>query len=219
MNIEFVISTGRLVIDIRHAVVAGWTGRDSEAVNRHINELAEIGAAAPSKVPLFYRIASAMLTQSKEIEVLGPTTSGEAEPVLIKSGDDIWLGLASDHTDRQLETYSVAYSKQVCHKPIADSLWKLSEIQGHQDELIIRSWVIEEEQWHLYQHGKLSMILPLDQLYKAAGIPDNTALFCGTLPVIGGIRSSDKFSMELSDPVLNRKISLSYSIESLPIIA
>jgi hypothetical protein len=46
-----------------------------------------------------------------------------------------------------------------------------------------------------------------------------TVLFCGTMPAIGGIRSSSRFEMELEDPVLGRKISHAYDIETLPIIA
>jgi hypothetical protein len=44
-------------------------------------------------------------------------------------------------------------------------------------------------------------------------------MFCGTMPAIGGIRSSSRFEMELEDPVLGRKISHAYDIETLPIIA
>jgi len=216
---KFETPAGQIYTDIAHVIVAGWTGRDSNAVNHHISELSELGVAPPSQVPLFYRIASAMLIQSKKIEVLGSTSSGEAEPLLIKSGNEIWLGLASDHTDRKLETYSVAYSKQACLKPIANNLWKLSEVQDHQDELILRSWVIEDDQWRPYQQGTLSMILPLNQLLEAAELPENAALLCGTLPAIGGIRSADKFCMELFDPILDRKIRFTYRIESLPIIA
>ena len=164
-------------------------------------------------------MAAALLTQSEMIEVLGTGSSGEVEPVLIKSNEEIWLGLASDHTDRQLESHSIAYSKQVCHKPVANSLWKLSEVQDHLDELILRSWVNEEAEWHLYQQGTLSIILPLAELVESCALPANAALFCGTLAAIGGVRPAEKFRMELVDPVLDRRIQSSYRIESLPIIA
>jgi hypothetical protein len=60
-------------------IVAGWTGRDENALHHHIEELAAIGVHRPSSVPVFYRISSANLTQTARLEVLGPDTSGEAE--------------------------------------------------------------------------------------------------------------------------------------------
>ena len=41
------------------------------------------------------------------------------------------------------------------------------------------------------------------------------ALFCGTLPVIGGFRWAEEFAMELEDPVLKRRITHSYAIHAL----
>jgi hypothetical protein len=51
----------------------------------------------------------------------------------------------------------------------------------------------------------------------AGGLPPGTAMFCGTLPVTGGIRWADEFVMELEDPVLNRRITHSYVIRALPV--
>ena len=48
-----------------------------------MEELAALGVARPSAVPLFYRVAAGQLTQSRRIQVLGPDSSGEAEPVLV----------------------------------------------------------------------------------------------------------------------------------------
>ena len=42
-------------------------------------------------------------------------------------------------------------------------------------------------------------------------------MFGGTFAAIGGIRPSDQFDLELEDPVLNRKLSHSYKIVTLPI--
>ena len=50
-------------------------------------------------------------------------------------------------------------------------------------------------------------------------LPMGTVMFCGTMPAIGGIRSSSRFEMELEDPVLGRTITHAYDIEVLPIIA
>jgi hypothetical protein len=42
-------------------------------------------------------------------------------------------------------------------------------------------------------------------------------MFCGTLAAKGGIRPAGKFSMELEDPVLKRKLKHEYRIEVLPV--
>src|SRR5689334_25311783 len=85
-------------------IVAGWAGRDEAALRHHIEELAAIGVPRPSSVPVYYRVASATLTQSPRLEVLGEDTSGEGEPIVVALADGLWLGLGSDHTDRKAET-------------------------------------------------------------------------------------------------------------------
>ena len=110
MRLEF---DGR-VVDIDELVIAGWTGRDVEALNHHIEELKAIGVQPPSKVPLYYRVAASLLTQTETVQVLGDDTSGEVEPVLVGTPDRLWVTVGADHTDRKLESYGVAASKQVC---------------------------------------------------------------------------------------------------------
>jgi hypothetical protein len=67
-------------------IVAGWTGRDEAALRHHIEELAAIGVPRPSSVPVFYRNSVLNLTQAPALEVLGPDTSGEVEPVIVATG-------------------------------------------------------------------------------------------------------------------------------------
>ncbi len=108
----------------RQFVIAGWTGRDEAAIQHHIHELELIGVPAPSQVPLYYRCGADLLTQSATIEVLGADSSGEAEPVLFFAAGQWWLTVGSDHTDRRVETYSIAVSKQMCPKPVAAQAWR-----------------------------------------------------------------------------------------------
>ena len=108
-------------VEIDDLVIAGWTGRDVAALEHHIEELKAIGVQPPSRVPLYYRVATSLLTQADSIEVLGDDTSGEAEPVLVGTPDRLWVTVGSDHTDRKLETYVVAPSKQVCRKLVGCS--------------------------------------------------------------------------------------------------
>ncbi len=75
-------------------VIAGWAGRDEAAIRHHIDELAAIGVPPPSSVPVYYRAAAATLTQSPRLEVLGPDSSGEAEPVIVSLADGSGSGSA-----------------------------------------------------------------------------------------------------------------------------
>ena len=204
---------------IEHLIIAGWTGRDASAVQHHIDELAKLGVAPPSDVPLFYRVSTSLLSQAPEIEVLGPATSGEVEPLLVRLEDRTYLGLGSDHTDRQLETVSVAASKQSCPKPVSEVLWRFEEVESHLDRLVMRCEIEEDNSWTRYQDGQLAHIRPLHDLAARAGLKDGQAMFCGTLGAIGGVRPASSYRMSLSDPVLGRTITLDYRVRSLPVVS
>lgn len=203
-------------------VIAGWTGRDREALEQHVAELEALGVRRPSSMPVYYRVSAERLTQNPAIQVIGPDSSGEAEPVLFSMPDGLWLGIGSDHTDRKLETVSVAMSKQVCGKVVGRQLWDCREIAGHWDELIIRSRIPGEgnTQPVLYQEGRLAQILPPQTLIEGhagpSGLPVGTVMFCGTFPAIGGIRPAAWFEMEIEDPVLKRFLRHRYQINVLP---
>ena len=210
--------------DIDDLVIAGWTGRDVAALEHHIEELKAIGVQPPSTVPLYYRVAASLLTQAETIQVVGDDTSGEAEPVLVGTADRLWVTVGADHTDRKLETYGVAQSKQVCAKVIGRSAWRFEDIEPHWDELILRSFIEEGGKKVPYQEGLLANIRPPRDLIAgwnngSKRLPSGVVMFCGTLPAIGAIRSSSRFDMELDDPVLGRKITHSYTIQALPIVS
>ena len=63
-------------VAIENAVVAGWTGRDATAVEKHIRELEALGVKRPASTPIFYRVSAARLTTDAEIEVVGEDISG-----------------------------------------------------------------------------------------------------------------------------------------------
>lgn len=210
--------------DIDTLVIAGWTGRDLAAIEHHIEELEAIGVPRPSAIPLFYRVASQQLSQARSIEVLGEHSSGEVEPLLMVKGGEWWVSIASDHTDRQLETHSVAWSKQICTKPVATQAWRLAEVLPHWDRLILRSWIKEDGQDKLYQDGTLAALRTplelLDLLGQTLALPqDGLAMSCGTVGAIGGIRSATQFRMCLEDPVLGRRIEHGYGTCVLPMVA
>ena len=205
---------------VENLVIAGWTGRDVAALERHIAELAAIGVRRPRTTPIFYRVAASLLTTGSTIEVLGEHTSGEVECVAYSMDDGLWIGLGSDHTDRQAETVGVSLSKQLCAKPVSRRLWRFAEVEPHWELLVLRSYIRVNGTRRLYQEGSVAAMRPLPELIKLYGggksLTSGTAMFCGTLAVKGEISPADSFEMELTDPILRRKISHSYRVRALP---
>ncbi|WP_417804351.1 DUF2848 domain-containing protein [Thalassospira lucentensis] len=227
MQMTFILAGEKIDFDIAHCTVAGWTGRDAAAIQHHIDELAEIGVKPPSSVPLYYRTASGMVTQAPSIEVVGKGTSGEIEPFLIAHDGTLYLGLASDHTDRELEAHSVALSKQICEKPVASEIWRFDEVKDHIEQIEMRSWVQEKDgdDWVVYQEGTVASIRPLTDLIEGSNLMGSatsgkaSVMLCGTLGAKGGVRPARRFKMALHDPVLDRTIEHAYDIQELPEIA
>jgi hypothetical protein len=201
-------------------IVAGWTGRDEAALNHHIEELAAIGVPRPSSVPVFYRNAANNVVQTDRLEVLGPDTSGEVEPVIVALNDGLWIGLGSDHTDRKAETMGIALSKQLCGKVMASALWKFEDIAPHWDSILIRSHVTIDGERTLYQEGPLALMRdPVDLMTRyGRAFGANTIIMCGTIGAKGGIRPASRFDMELEDPVMKRRITHGYDVIALPVV-
>ena len=208
-------------IAVEQAVIAGWTGRDTAKMEEHIQELEKLGVTRPTTTPLFYRVAAARLTLADAIEVSGGQSSGEVEFVLLQDGNGLYVGVGSDHTDREAETYGVTVSKQMCDKPVASEVWPYAEVAGHWDELLIRSWAISGGARRLYQEGSVAAMRAPDDLIgrysDGRALVPGTVMFGGTLPAIGGVAPAERFEFELADPVLERRISHGYDIIELPI--
>ncbi|MCD0502901.1 DUF2848 domain-containing protein [Bordetella petrii] len=212
-----------LETDIRNLVVAGWAGRDRAAIEHHIEELAAIGVPRPSSVPLYYRIADNQLTQAARIQAVGDASSGEVETFVFSVGGELYVSIASDHTDRKLESHSVALSKQVCAKPVGTAAWRFADVADYWDELVIRSFIVENGAEVLYQEGTLASLRTPGELIAGytqdAPLPDGTGMTCGTVGAIGGIRPSTTFIMELHDPRRQRTLRHRYDVEVLPEVA
>lgn len=211
-----------LRVDVDALIVAGWTGRDPDAMEEHISELEKLGVTRPATTPIFYRVSAARLTQHRRIEVPGTDSSGEVEFVLLRHAGKLYVGLGSDHTDRKVEAYGITISKQMCDKPVADTLWPYEEARPHWDQLVLRSWIDENGAATLYQEGQVSGMLDPDVLLATyerheGPLPDGAAMLCGTLPARGGVRHAPRFTCELEDPVLGRKITHDYRIDELPV--
>lgn len=218
--LEFNFNNEVLRFEPESLLIAGYTAKDQEALIAHIEELKEIGVAAPNQVPMVYDLSPELLTTKKSMSTVKNDTSGEVEVVLLDIDGEWYVALGSDHTDRKLEAVSVHKSKQVCAKPISSNVWKLSEIEEHWDEIELRSWFIQDGKETLYQTGKLAAFLSPKELLaimKERGYPTKKiALFCGTPPLLtDSFIYAEGFRAELIDTKNNKVIELKYDVNIL----
>ena len=224
MTLSFRVDGAPLPLELTHLIVAGWTGRDADAIAHHIEELAALGVPAPSQTPLYYRVSAPLLTTAPVIEAVGEASSGEVEPLIVEAKGKRYLGLASDHTDRALEAHSVAMSKQVCAKPCALELWDWDEIEDRLEEIELESWIEENGEWVQYQSGTIASIRPLAELIAGSRLSElakdgPVAMLCGTFGAKGGVRPAAKFRMQMRDPKTGRSITHDYETRILPEVA
>ena len=157
------------------------------------------------------------MTTDATIVVAGDQTSGEAELCLVGDGDDLFVTLVSDHTDRAAEAIDIELSKAICPVPVATRAWPVTDLEGHWDDLVLRSWIDDGDDEVVYQDAACaSLVPPLDLLAGYPGArPERFVMLTGTVPVIGAIRPSSHFRAELHDPVLERSIELDYHVFAL----
>jgi len=226
LSLRLAGTTGTVAITapIADLVISGWTGRDTASLMEHAEELAAIGVARPRRMPCYYRVAANLLTTAPSIQVVGGDTSGEVESVLIGTPAGTIVGVGSDHTDRRVESYSIAVSKQLCAKPVAGEFWRLDDVRAHWDALTMRAFAVIDEQRILYQESLVSALRPPDELVadylgSAGPLPSGIVMFCGTCSAIGGIRPAARFEFSLTDPVLGRSITHAYDVVQLPVVS
>lgn len=218
MNI--IVSGKQMEATPKRLLIAGYTGKDQASVKKHIDELREIGVPAPPQVPMIYDVSTNLLTTSPSISVVQESSSGEAEVVIMNVKGKWYVGLGSDHTDRELEKLSIQKSKQVCSKPISTQFWLLDDIESRWDEIEMRSWMIVNGEKKEYQTGTLGEFLHPKELIKIITergyYSEDLMVFCGTLPIVTGeFIYGDGFSAELYDALTDRKIQLDYKVHIL----
>jgi len=214
-------------LHLSELVLAGWTGRDQEAVQHHVEELKALGVAPPSTTPIFYRTGVDLVTQTDRLQVLGPDTSGEVEYVLLPFNDGLWFTVGSDQTDRKAEAIGISLSKQLAGKVFARTAWRLADFGNGTgnawDRLTIRSWATIDGQRTLYQDATLGSIRAPHDLIKAyaggANLAPGTVMMSGTPPAIGGIRPATRFEMAITNPATTQSITHTYDINVLDVVS
>jgi hypothetical protein len=203
--------------DVDQVLLLGYTGRDRAAVVKHIEELRELGVAAPPRVPMIYTVSPALLTTAERIEVDSSRTAGEAEIYVVQTSAGVCVGVGSDHTDREQERIDVAHSKGLCQKVLSREVWLYADVAAQWDQLELRAWATVNGQRHLYQQGALAELASVPALLEEverAGYqtPERTLLFGGTLSLISGFAYAERFEAELHDPHTGRGLRCGYDV-------
>ena len=213
-----------LSFGLRRLVNVGYAGRDQAAVRAHVEELREQGVAPPPTTPLCIFVAASILTTGDEIEVLPGRTSGEAEVALFVDGERMYVGVGSDHTDRDLESVSMEKSKQICPNVVSRQVWRYEDVAERWDRLVLRSFVTRGESGgeRPYQCAPLSALLPVQALLDCvlSRLPEagreGLVIFSGTVPLLGApADDADRFRCELCDEEAGRWLECSYRIRKL----
>lgn len=199
-----------IVLRPARLIVAGYTGRDQRAVQAHIDELAAIGIAPPPTVPMLYDLDPELATADGTIAA-DATSSGEAEPVFVRHRGDWFLGVGSDHTDRELERADIRASKAACPKPVGSHVIPLPAglLDGAYDDAWDAGWLTSRVDGVPYQSGSLTNLRqPSDLLRRVTrafdgepGEDDDLVVFAGTVPLLdGGFRFGTEWQLELTLP-------------------
>lgn len=211
-----------LNFEVHKLLLAGYTFRDQKEVREHLEEEKKGGITGSAEFPRFGPKLRDRITTSDRIEVLPDIkTSGEAEFALLIDGNDIYIGIGSDHSDRDTEKYDMFISKQMCPCVISKKVWRYEDVKGHWDDIIKRAWVKNKGQRQLYQEIKLGKFMKPEEILDKAkqhieGDLSGTVIYGGTEAAIGGeIIYSPYFEAELVDEQTGRTITCAYSIEPI----
>lgn len=204
---------------VRQIVNAGYTGRDQAAVQAHIDELKLIGVPAPDKIPTYYPKAAALLTTGDGFEAVDQGNTGEAEYVLLIAEDAIYVGVGSDHTDRQLEKTDIPKAKQMCPNFLSRKVWNFDDVKDNWDNLQLCSW-IDGNRKTLFQETNLTAFMTPDELMRrvtellGGKLEPGTVIFSGTVGAkIDGYPFSDNFEVELLNPENGDTLVCKYDIQ------
>lgn len=194
----------------------GSATRDPETAIAHQEEVAKSGIhiALDVPAPRIYPIGLHALDTGDSVFVQSERTSGEVE-IVIHVGDEIRVGVGSDHTDRSLETVSIPGSKQACVNHLATVFWPWEEVAETWDDCVLRSWVNDK----LYQDVGVSKFLsPPDILSvlreRVDKVPERDFLvYCGTyVSVDKALGFGNKWRYQLTAPHTGRQIDAEYRV-------
>lgn len=200
----------------------GFTVKDPAVMKKHMEEIQKEGIPfedAGGGEPSIFQMSDWTATTASDITVQGPKTSGEVEFVSLVKGQQFFITVGSDQTDRDLERISVPWAKQVCQDVICPTVWPMDDLADHWDQLILESEVQVGQKTIPYQRNVVGVFMhPREMVdFILAKVPAardrGIVLYSGTLPTLHGkIEYGDSWTIRLIDPVLNRKLEHTYKV-------
>ena len=208
-------------IDVTALLNAGYAGRNQAEVASHIAELAALGVPAPTTTPALYPISPYLAQQTDRVYVQHGRTSGEAEWALIITDNDVLITAACDHTDRDLEVHSVAWSKNAAPDVLGTKACRLSDIADRLDDIALEAWVGHGDTIELIQQGTLGDLLApkywLDVLTERGDARPGTVLISGTISMLHGVNQfADTWKVAMTDPATQDVIGVEYRTVRMP---
>lgn len=93
----------------------------------------------------------------------------------------------------------------------------MESVAAHWDRLVLRAYSSRDGRQRIYREGAVAGMLTPDDLlerYRRTGrdFAVGTAMFCGTLAIVGGMEYGDGFEIELEDTVRKRGIRHGYRV-------
>ena len=225
LHLEVLAPSGRTrptTFAVSDLVLAGFSARDTQARDAHIEELRELGIEPPSELPSFWSMSPELVSTASRLRVQGHDTSGEVEFVLLFAGNETFVGVGSDQTDRVLEAHSIPRSKQVCGKVLGRTVVRLDDVLDVWDDITLRCDVYEADGgWRPYQEAALATVLPVDELvtlcFGPAGPAPGTILMSGTIPLLDGVtRYLSQYRCAMRIPGFDQELAFHYAVEVLP---
>ena len=212
-------------VEVTYALNGGYAGRDTEQVQAHVDELAELGVPGPTNIPTMYPLSSRLAIQGDHAQVAHGQTSGEAEWALVVPADaagpdDYLVTAACDHTDRALEVHGVAWSKQSAPDFLGDVAWRWGDVRDSFDGFSLIGKVTNDGVEEIIQDGSPAQLLGVDhwveKLGEAGLLKPGTVFLSGTIPMKPGVdQFADAWAVELSDGQGNTS-RVRYDVEVLP---
>lgn len=176
---------------------------DASSAVAHQEEVADVGVRIAFDIPAprIYPMAVGSVTTDEVVGVHSGATSGEAELVIVVADGEVYLGVGSDHTDRELERASIIWSKQYSPSVLGRRVWRWADVEARWSTLVLESTVDGE----LYQSSLASVFLAPPAILeilaeRVTSLPESYLVYCGTYTSIDKkIRFGTRWTATLRD--------------------
>jgi hypothetical protein len=208
-------------LTIARAYNIGFTIRDAAKMQAHLDEVAKEGVPRPrvARPPIVFPLSPWAVTTAEEVPVQYAKTSGEVEIVTYVGGDgELLVSVGSDHTDRELESIDIPWSKQVCPSVVAPRFWRWRDVADVWDETEIASEVSDSRgQMQPYQRALVrefmsppEMVAALERKLRRVVRP--YLFWSGTVVSLASeLEYGDRFTIRLHNPPLGWTIEHTYT--------